>query len=266
MGFLVLGGIIKGDMLEKLNKYRFLILLTIFIVTFFSRNNVRSVDEIMPEVLRQPYQSVVYSQKEVAFARDGYQYRVLPFYDYEINALVVGKMDYRLFNIYGYDKIFPLDLCLIWGSNVARKLHRNSAVSFSQDCRWCWANWFGDVNFNINELSNNHLLINNKEILQKAKDILKGDQIKIKGKLVNVKANGIGEKGSCGITWNTSVSRIDSGAGACEVIYVENIEILKKANIISRVLFRLSAYGLLLIIIWNVIDFFRGPKSAKDIR
>jgi len=245
-------------MLEKLNRYKFLIIFIVFVVTFFTRNNLRGVNEIMPDLLREPRQTQVYGQKEITFIRDGYKYHLMPICDYEISALVVGKMDYRFFSIDRLDSVFPIDLCLIWGNNVAGKVYRNSAVSFSQDCRWCWANWSAGVKFNLSEISNNHLLINDRQIMRKAKDILRGDQIVIKGELVNVIAEAIGKEGGSTRTWNSSVSRTDSGAGACEVIYVKNLEILKKSNIISRVLFRLSVYALFLIIIWGIINLFRG--------
>ncbi len=245
-------------MLEILNRYKFLIIFVVFAVTFFTRNSLKGAAKIVPEVLTQPRQIQLYGQREIQFTRDGYRYHLIPLYDYEINGLVVGKMDYRFFSIDRNDSVFPIDICLIWGDNAAKKLHKNSAVSFSQDCRWCWAQWSAGAKVNLSELSNNHLLINDKEILRQAKDILRGDQIKITGRLVNVIAEPAGEKGLSARAWNTSISRTDNGAGACEVIYVKDLEILKKANVISRVLFRLSGYALLLIIIWGIINLFRG--------
>ena len=165
-------------------------------------------------------------------------------------------MDYRLFSISKIDSAFPFDVCLVWGSNISRGLHRDRRIKFSQDCRWCWAYWTGDANFNLNELSNSHLLIDSNEGLKLLKSIGLGDQIRIRGKLVNVKAKLIGKKGAPDMTWNTSVSRTDSGAGACEIIYVEEAEILRQANVIPRILFRFSCYGLLLFVAWKVVSFF----------
>jgi hypothetical protein len=136
-------------------------------------------------------------------------------------------------------------------------------VHFSQDGRWCWVNWSGNVNFNLQELSNNHLLINQRDLLGKLKSIARGDQVKIKGKLVNVKAKPSGSTESSEITWNSSTSREDSGAGACEVIYVEQIDILKKANVISRILFKLSFYGLLLMVLLSIFKFFFMPIEPR---
>lgn len=249
--------------IAKLNRNLFLVFFAVFAVTFFTRNNSRGVREIAPEVLRQPVQRKIYAAEIIRFTRYGFSYEVKPLYEYVINALIVNKMYYRLFSIYNYDKVFPMDLCLIWGSNVESGVFRNKSVKFSQDCRWCWAEWFGNVNFNLDEMSNNHLLLNNPKLERKIKTLVIGDQIKIKGKLVNVKANLVGKPGRFdekNLTWNTSTTRTDSGAGACEVIYVEDLQILKKSNVISYYLFHISLYGLLALIIWSIFRFFFVPS------
>jgi hypothetical protein len=250
--------------LPKLNTYLFWGLVTILAVTFFSRNNIRSVSQCDPALFKQPLQSQVYGSSSIQFAQNGYQYTLTPRYNYDISALVVGAMNYRMFSINKFDLIFPVDLCLTWGSNVRRGLHRNSAVRFSQDCRWCWVNWSRDVQFNMDELSNNHLLVDNSTVLKDANSITRGDQVRIRGKLVDVRAKLLGKSLSPDVTWNTSISRADSGAGACEVIYVERLEILRRSNLVSKVLFRLSLYGLLGLVIWNSIVFFWPGLFVKQ--
>jgi hypothetical protein len=244
-------------MFQKLNKYFFAGLFLAFMVTFFSRNNIRSVTRVTPEVIKQPLQGTIYNQNIIQFVKDGYEYNLTPVYDYEISGLLVGKMDYRFFSIDRLDSMFPFDVCLIWGSNVANGVYRDRRVKFSQDCRWCWAYWIGDVHFNLDELSNNHLVVDDDNILKLLKYIVRGDQIRIKGKLVNVKAKLLKKTGQPDMVWNTSTSRTDSGAGACEVIYVEEIEVLKEANVLSRILFKVSSYGLLFLVAWKFISFLR---------
>lgn len=244
-------------MIHKLNKYLFPALFFIFAFTFFSRNDLRSVSDIDDALLKEPRQEKILSASQIQFSRNGFEYNLIPIYDYEISGLVAGKMNYSVFNIDKYDLVFPYDLCLTWGNNVARRLHQNKAVQFSQDCRWCWVNWSGNVNFNLSELSNNHLLINDDKVLRTVKSIGRGDQVRIRGKLVNVKARPTSKADTREITWNTSISRSDSGACACEVIYAVEVEILKRANALPRILFLISLYGLLGMIIWNVVDFFR---------
>lgn len=244
------------DILARLNRYLALPLFLLFAFSFFLRNNFRNVDEVAGELLNQPLQYALDDPEEIKFVRDNYEYRLAPLYGYEINGLVVGKMNYRLFSIYKYESVFPVDLCLIWGSNVAGKVYKDRRVRFSQDCRWCWVEWSGEADFNLNEISNNHLLINSRPLEKKIKALLRGDQVSIKGKLVNVEARAIGKEPVPEISWHTSISRTDSGSGACEVIYVEGVEILKKANLIFDILFKAAFSGLASLVLLNMIDFF----------
>ncbi|MFC1755547.1 hypothetical protein ACFL96_19510, partial [Thermoproteota archaeon] len=227
-------------MVRATKRYLFIVLLLIFGTTFFTRNNLKNVNIISPEVLRQPIQEKIYDPKIIEFTNENCRYQLTPLFDYEISSIIVSKLNYSRFSIYKHESVFPLDLCLIWGSNAESGVYKSSALSFSQDCRWCWVNWHGDIKFNVNEFSNNHLLVNSKELETKINSLVVGDQIKIVGKLVDVKADILDKSKKIparSVTWKTSLKREDNGAGACEVIYIEDIKILRKANVISRYLF-----------------------------
>ena len=243
---------------QKINGYLFIILILILIITFFTRNNIRNVDEIADEATNQPFQNEISNMEEIEFKKDGYLWQLTPLYDYEINGLVVGRMNYQIFSIDKYTSLLPIDLGLIWGSNVAGKVYQDKRIKFKQDSRWCWVWWNGDAIFNLDEFSNNHLLTKDKDLSVKAKKVNRGDQITIKGKLVNIKATPLEDNEISGqntITWMSSTTRKDDGAGACEIIYVEDIEVLKKGNMLSRFLFWFSFYGLIFIIIWSIAYF-----------
>jgi hypothetical protein len=246
-------------MLGKINTFLVVVLFLVCGVTYVQRNNYKTVDEIVPEVLTEPLQRKFYHGDNIVFVKDGYKFDVTPLYDYKMSGLLVSKMDYRFFSIYKYDSIFPLDVCVIWGSNVKQKVYKNKTIKFSQDCRWCNVSWHeANVDFNFTEISNNHLLINNKEVERKMKTLLRGDQIQILGKLVNVKAVKVNAKDASSpeeISWQTSTDRTDSGAGACEIIYVDDIKILKKANVIPSSVFQISLYSLVLLCAVNVLRF-----------
>ena len=248
----------------EIRKYLFLLLILILGITFFTRNDFRHVAKIDPSLLDDPVQVKLTDEMPISFKRNGFEYTLTPLYYYEISGLVVGKMNYRIVNIDKYDLIYPYDVCLIWGNNVSQRLYKNPGLTFSQDCRWCWVKWNRDIGFNLSEFSNNHLLINDDRLLEVARYVGRGDQIRIKGKLVNVKARGIGRANSSNINWSTSTLRTDSGAGACEIIYVESIEVLKQANVVSRIIFRLCLYILIGIIIWKVAGFFYSLYRTKN--
>jgi hypothetical protein len=237
-----------------------LALLVILAGSYFFRNSVRFVTDIAPEILQQPSQESVAGPGVIEFEKDSYRYTLSPVAKYTISGLVVSKKNYRLFSIYKTDSVFPYDICLIWGSNVQSGVFRDQAVRFSQDCRWCNVEWSGNIVFDLKELSNNHVLINDPDIERTVKSLVAGDQVMITGKLVNVKALLTG-KGSTydapSVEWRTSTRRTDQGAGACEIIYVENIQVLRSANVPARVLFSVSLYGLCGIVLWKIYRFFR---------
>ena len=87
----------------------------------------------MPEVKGQPNQYEIQNTAAIRFSKNGYAYEVSPLYGYEISALIVGKFNYRIFGIERFEKLFPVDLCLLWGSNASSKVYKNKAVRFSQD-------------------------------------------------------------------------------------------------------------------------------------
>ena len=246
-------------MLSKVNKYLFFILMTAFGITFFTKDNYRNVDEIVPPVLKKPVQKKPANMDGINFINNDYEYELVPLYDYEIAGLVVHRMDYSWFSIYKGDSVFPLDLCMIWGSNAENKIYQSRSLSFSQDMRFCFYRWWGNVKFNQQEVSNNHLLINSEEIEKKIRNISTGDQVKIKGQLVNVRAKNLGTPGTYDpefFEWNTSVSRTDTGGGACEVILVNEVYMLEKANTVSHHIYKNSFYGLIILICTNIVWFF----------
>ncbi|MFA5361704.1 MAG: hypothetical protein WC335_00440 [Candidatus Omnitrophota bacterium] len=249
-----------------LNKIILPIFLLTTAVTFFTRNNITEVNSIAPEVLLQPFQEKPYVTAPIRFERDGYRYELTPLYDYQISGLLVSKMDYKFFSIYKSSSVFPLDVCLLWGSNVGNRVYQYKRIRFVQDCRWCNVEWWGDITFNFNEISNNHLIFKEPRLESLARNLVSGDQIQITGKLVNVKAHSPGKNEAFNpsdLQWNTSIVRNDTGAGACEIVYVEGIRILKKANLISRALFQTGFAGIIAVIILNVFRFFMGRAVPR---
>ena len=250
----------------KLNTIIFFSLLLIMVVTFFTRNSYRGVDSVAPEVLLQPIQEELVGPNIISFTKDDYKYTVSPLYVYEISGLIVHRLDYTWFSIYKKDSVFPLDLCMMWGNDVERGIYKSRDLSFRQDSRFCWWQWSGKLNVNNSEISNSHLVIDNKDIEAKLKDLNEGDQVKITGFLSNIDAINTGDPGEYDppeFSLQTSTTRDDSGPGACEIIYVTGIEILKKGNPISVWLFLLSKYGLAIFFAVNFLMFVYNETLAK---
>ena len=225
------------------------------------RERLDTVDEIHPDAFRQPEQTPpATAVKPFRFTRNDDQYEVTPLYEYTLSGLVVRRMDYSWFSIDRSEKIFPLDLCLIWGSNLRYKVHQAKTIRFSQDCRFCWVEWREKLPFSLTEVSNNHLLLSQPDVERTLNRVMIGDQVKLHGKLIKVNARLIGKGGrydSEAVTWTSSTTRTDTGPGACEVIYVEDAVVLRTANELSRILFRVSCWGMVALALWAFADLFR---------
>jgi len=240
----------------------FMLLLAVFAVTFFTKDRYRPVKDIRPEVLAEPLQSSPAQTEPIVFRKNGYSYTVTPLYDYDISGLVVSSLKYdSWYSLSRTDSVFLVDLCVIWGGNVRDRAYAQPSLRFSQDYRFCLWTASGRVTFSDKEISNNHLVIEDDRLEKLAKSVSAGDQVRIKGKLARVEARALGETGSYerqNLVWNSSTTRDDTGAGACEVIYVESLEILKKGNPVSHFLFDFSKYGLLAVIVWTLASIFFG--------
>ena len=135
------------------------------------------------------------------------------------------------------------------------------SLTFSQDSRFAYYQWTGNLEFNGYQFSNNHLIINSKDLERKLQSLNTGDQVKIKGKLVDVVAvntDKVNQEKPESYQWCTSTIRTDAGAGACEIIYVEDIQVLQKGSPLASELHQGSFYGLIVLIVLNLALLFTG--------
>ncbi len=245
---------------NKIEKFLFWSLVIFVIISFFGRNNFRTVKNPDPALFEEPKKSALLDSELIEFSEDGFDFILTPLYEYEMSVLVVNRFDYTWFSLTRADSAIPMDLCVTWGDNVENGAFRHSSVSFRQDFRFCIGSWERGANFSWAEVSNNHLIIKDPDIRKKAMSIIEGDQIRLKGKLVNLKAeNKNGKTGKYEAqtrNWNSSIKLGDSGAGACEVILVEDLEIIKKGNPIFFYGFKISSLMLAIFVGWKIILFF----------
>lgn len=245
---------------KRVERIFFWSLVLFLVFSFFARHNFKSVSSPDSELFSEPVRSQLLDDKKIEFSQDGFAFTLTPLYEYEMSALVVNKLNYELFSLTRSDNIFPVDLCLTWGENVKSGAYRHKSIGFRQDARFCFGYWNSEANFSWAEVSNNHLVIRDKEIRKKAMSIVEGDQIRLKGKLVNVEAKNVdGELGKYEnqiSNWNSSVKLGDSGAGACEVIFVEELEIIKKGNPLFFYGFQVALWFFLVFVFWKITIFF----------
>jgi hypothetical protein len=165
------------------------------------------------------------------------EYTINPKFAYELDGVIISYNNSGSFGDIWHHKrwkdfINLRDLCVIWGENVESGVYRN--MKFSNDswtCRASWSDAETGALFKVNALSNNHLLTDNDSIKTALMAAEPGDHIRLKGVLAEYsnKSNGFNR--------GTSITREDSGNGACETIYLNEFKIVKKANRKTRRLY-----------------------------
>lgn len=149
------------------------------------------------------------------FSKNNYQLQTLA--EFEIEARVLAKESYST----GRESdLSPLDLALGWGSMSDSAVLKQ--LSISQGNRFYFYQWENTPPRPPEEIAehsaNMHLIPSSAEIEKQMKAVRVGQVVKIIGKLVEVQA-------SDGWRWRSSLTRKDTGNGACELIYVEAISV-----------------------------------------
>ncbi len=146
-------------MYQKLRKTLLAVFFGILVISYFLKDDYRTVNNIQPKILQAPLQDVADNNGSIQFSKDGFAYNLTPVAKYQIQGLVVHQMDYRFFSIYNSDSVFPVDLCLTWGENLANKSYQEKQLSFSQDARFCFYKWRGETSNNQLTANKNYVLI-----------------------------------------------------------------------------------------------------------
>lgn len=142
---------------------------------------------------------------------------------YKTAARIASKKKY---NDYG-SGIIKYDFALVWGKYADKEEMKK--VKYTQGNRW----YFFRVNLNtdtrVEDISansaNTHVIASSENIKKAFEKLKKNDIIELEGYLVNIKWK---NNKNYDFYWNTSLSRNDTGAGACEVMYVNKVKIGNK--------------------------------------
>ena len=150
---------------------------------------------------------------------------ITPLAEYSITGIVISTKRYFFDST---SSISPIDIAIVWKkmsvADVIKEFkfkHRRRAIIYTTKKNY-WPIMENEVKTCI---SNNHCIPANKEIKKKLLKIKQYDLVKIKGQLVKAEKSGMEP-------WVSSLSR-DDGPGwgklvGCEIIYVTDVEILKK--------------------------------------
>ena len=188
----------------------------------------------------------------------GIRYTIEPLFDYRLEGVVVSLHDAdALGGIYHFkewkDFINIRDLCVVWGDNVATGAFRD--MQYRNSTWTCWITTndaLAAQRFAWDQLSNNHLLSHDPAIQAAIKSAEIGDHIRVTGQLARYSHAG-------GFSRGSSITRTDTGNGACETIHVDRFEIVRKSNTGWRLTYRISVAVTLAALLGLTVLLFVAP-------
>ncbi len=159
-------------------------------------------------------------QQELLSGSDSFlfnDYNLTPVANFDVHARVLSRRDYSRDR---ESDLSPIDLALGWGpmsdESIIGQIQIRQAARF-----YMWR--ARELPISRNQIdhnsSNMHLIPASPEIERAMKRVRKGDLVQFRGKLVNAES-------ADGWRWRTSTSRTDTGSGACELVFVEEFEIV----------------------------------------
>ena len=139
---------------------------------------------------------------------------------YDITARILGREDYRFDPI---ADLTPLDLALGWGPMSDNRVLK--AFRISQGARfYSWRPVTESLPIDLPEVTrhsaNTHLIPANAVVASKL------GRLRLGGQVVHLTGLLVDGTRDDGMTIRTSLTRTDSGAGACEFMLVQHVEIL----------------------------------------
>ncbi|PYJ09495.1 MAG: hypothetical protein DMF06_09815 [Verrucomicrobia bacterium] len=140
---------------------------------------------------------------------------------YHLKPLARFKLDARILHrkTYGYDrgaKLVPVDLAVGWGAMSDQAVL--DRLTISQSMRFYWYEYQSPPipkDQIISHSTNLHVIPASPAIAAFCKSLRQGELVHLEGELVEATGPEIG-------TWRSSLTRTDSGNGACELMLVEN--------------------------------------------
>lgn len=148
------------------------------------------------------------------FEKQGYH--IKPLATFEVEARVLLKENYWL----GREAdLSPVDLALGWGRMSDSMVLKH--FDFKQSGRFYYwqAGAFPIPRSEVEtHTANMHMIPATNTVEKRLNDVRPGHVIKLRGFLAEVRADD-------GWHWRSSLTRNDTGDGACEVVWVENLEV-----------------------------------------
>lgn len=198
--------------LSKLEKASLTLLVLLGLLFAYSAN--RAVYK-GPAYLPAPEQTMLAGVETISLSTGSGDVRLELVASYNLAAGVRGRKNYRGDLLAA---VSPMDLALAWGDlNQPAML---DLVKYSQSGRWYrYTTKSGAVSVSHVGLhsANTHIIPASADVLITLRQIRTNHYVELEGYLVNVVLEST--------TLRTSLSRADSGAGACEIFYVTSARV-----------------------------------------
>jgi hypothetical protein len=183
--------------------------------------------QIAKSVRTDPVQEAI-SEAPFFFSYGKDEYRIEPVASYDISGLIVTHNEVSSMTdaYHTSESVDFRDLCLVWGSNVGSGVFRRMTFwSEPWSCHTKANDQDAAMSFNPQQLSNNHLLSADPQVRKTIRSMQIGDQVRLQGMLIDYSPKWSPEQER-----KTSLIRDDTGNGACEVLWVESAQILKRGG------------------------------------
>ena len=160
-----------------------------------------------------------------AFAHDGIGLQPLASFDVEARVLSTRRYTW-LGTRYGLgreDALSPIDFALAWGPMSDQQVI--DRLDISQGARFYAYRWSGPSpplpsHVMVEHSANMHLIPASSLVWRQLKRVRAGHVVRFTGYLVSARSND-------GWKWDSSLTRKDSGPGACELVWVETVSVAR---------------------------------------
>jgi hypothetical protein len=143
---------------------------------------------------------------------------------FQIEGLAVYDITARVLRTKHYhagaaSKLVPFDVAVAWGPMSDQAIL--DQLRITQGNRFFFYRWRNapplPAQQMISHAANMHVISANSQVASFVRWVRPGEVVKMRGYLVNV-------RGPNGFHWNSSLTRNDTGSGACELFYVDSAE------------------------------------------
>lgn len=144
------------------------------------------------------------------------EFELTPRASYDITARVLSVEPYRMDS---GAQLSPIDFAVGWGPMSDTRVLDHFRITQSARFFTIYPDEQAiDLRTALQGSANMHLIPATARVRDRLESVRPGNVVRLQGLLVNV-------RGPDGYTWNTSLKRSDTGAGACELFYIETVEL-----------------------------------------